>query len=92
MNPEKTNHNLIEVVEFCRQRNLPADVVGRWVWIAFSEKPSAEVRAELKSFGFRWVPRRGQWAHNCGHPSKPSPRNPRTKYAVVPVAQFDDAA
>jgi len=65
-------HNLIEVVEFCKARRLPGRVVGRWVWIEFETKPSVELRQELKDYGFRWSPRRGQWAHNCGHSSRPA--------------------
>ena len=32
-----------------------------WVALTFDEKPSVEVRQELKSQGFRWRPRRKQW-------------------------------
>jgi len=65
-------HSIIEVLEFCKSRNLPARVVGSWVWIEFDSKPSAEIRQALKDFGFRWSRRRGQWAHNCGHSSRPA--------------------
>ncbi|MFH1881296.1 MAG: hypothetical protein ABIL62_01125 [Planctomycetota bacterium] len=58
--------SIIEVLEFCKAGNLPARVVGRWVWIDFPTKPSAEVRQSLKDFGFRWSHRRQQWSHNCG--------------------------
>jgi hypothetical protein len=88
---EKQAHNLIEVIEWCRAKGLTqADVVGRWVWILFDEKPPAELRQELKDFGFRWVKKRGQWAHNCGHPSRHGKVSPRAKYGSVPVSQFDD--
>jgi hypothetical protein len=69
---ESKSKNLIEVLEFCKERNLPARVVGKWVWIEFESKPSAEIRQALKDFGFRWSRRRGQWSHNCGHPTKPA--------------------
>jgi len=78
--------NLIDVARWCDQRGLPAHVVGRWVWIRFPEKPDAETRAALKAVGFRWVPRRGEWAHNCGHPSTRGTCNPRWKYGQVPVS------
>ena len=65
-------HSILEVLEFCKSRNLPARVVGSWVWIEFDSKPSAEIRQALKDFGFRWSKRRGQWAHNCGHSSRPA--------------------
>ena len=32
-----------------------------WMALGFPGKPSAEVLAEIKSFGFRWRPRRKQW-------------------------------
>lgn len=80
--------SMIEVVEFCRTRNLPAGVVGRWVWVRFEEKPSAEVRAELKTAGFKFVAKRGQWAHNCGFPSRSNGgAHPARKYGWVDVAE-----
>jgi hypothetical protein len=71
-NSSKSNHSIIEVLEFCKEQNLPARVVGKWVWIEFESKPSAEIRQALKDFGFRWSRRRGQWSHNCGRPTKPA--------------------
>ena len=68
----KSNHSIIEVLEYCKVQALPARVVGKWVWIKFESKPSAEIRQGLKDFGFRWSRRRGQWAHNCGHNSRPA--------------------
>lgn len=68
----KSNHSIIEVLEFCKAQNLPARVVGRWVWIQFDSKPSSQTRESLKQFGFRWSRRRGQWAHNCGYVSRPA--------------------
>ncbi len=67
-----SNHSIIEVLEFCKAQSLPARVVGKWVWIEFESKPDAEIRQAVKDFGFRWSRRRGQWAHNCGHTSKPA--------------------
>jgi len=64
--------SIIEVLEFCKELDLPARVVGRWVWIKFASKPSAEIRAALKAQGFRWSRRREQWANNCGRPTKPA--------------------
>ena len=68
----KSNHSLIEVLEDCKSQDLPARVVGRWVWIKFESKPNAEIRQSLKDMGFRWSKRRQQWAHNCGHSSLPA--------------------
>ena len=84
---KKQEHNSVEVVEFCRTWHFKADIVGRWVWIKFDNKPSAEVRARLKDFGFRWSRRRGEWSHSCGNPSTRSKSSfhPRTKYGSIAV-------
>ena len=68
----KSNHSILEVLEFCKAQALPARVVGKWVGIKFESKPNAEIRQSLKDFGFRWSRRRSQWAHNCGHSTKPA--------------------
>lgn len=78
--------SIVEVLEFCKALNLPARVVGRWVWIKFDSKPDAETRQSLKDFGFRWSRRRGQWSHNCGHPTKPAPNyRPWDKYDTLTI-------
>jgi hypothetical protein len=84
---KKETHNIIEVCEFCRENHLEADVVGRWVWVKFAEKPSSEIRTLLKEFGFRWSKRRGEWAHNCGHKTTRSRSgvHPRFKYGSRPL-------
>ena len=80
----KSNHSIIEVLEFCKAQNLPARVVGRWVWIQFDSKPDAELRQALKDFGFRWSRRREQWAHNCGLPTRPAHNyKPWDKYQTL---------
>jgi len=80
----KSDHTIFEVLEFCKAQNLPARVVGKWVWIAFESKPCAEIRQALKDFGFHWSKRRMQWSHNCGLPTKPA-RNyrPWDKYQTL---------
>ncbi len=60
---KSNQHSIIEVLEFRKELDLPARVVGRWVWIEFDSKPDAEIRQALKDFGFRWSRRRGQWSH-----------------------------
>ena len=45
----KSNHSILEVLEFCKAQDLPARVVGRWVWIQFDSKPSTDVRQSLKA-------------------------------------------
>jgi len=69
---KSNQHSIIEVLEFCKAKNLPARVVGSWVWIRFESKPSEEIRQALKDFGFRWSQRRGQWSHSCGYSSRPA--------------------
>jgi hypothetical protein len=76
--------SIIEVLEFCKDLELPARVVGKWVWILFESKPSASIRQSLKDFGFHWSNRRGQWSHSCGHPTKPARSyRPWDKYKTV---------
>lgn len=43
-----------------------AEVVGKWVWIKFSEIPAIEVRRQLAQFGFHWNNSRQSWQHPCG--------------------------
>ncbi len=79
---------LDEVVAFCRQHGLVGSVVGKWVWVFFDEKPDEAVRKVLKDFGFRWSPRRGGWAHNCGTPSRSASKSsPFEKYEVQPISE-----
>ena len=85
-------HTIIEVLQWVQDHNLSqiAEVVGRWVWLTFQAKPDEALRSELKAFGFRWVPRRGRWAHNCGHPSRSGVQDPRQKYPVYTVEEMAD--
>lgn len=90
-NPEKSK-SIIEVLEYCKAQSLPARVVGRWVWIEFDDKPSAEIRQGLKDMGFRWSRRRGQWAHNCGHDSRPARSyRPWDKYRTTTMEDYVNA-
>lgn len=84
--------SIVEVMEYCKAKGLPARVVGRWVWIEFDSKPSAEIRQGLKDMGFRWSRRRKQWAHNCGHVSRPA-RNyrPWDKYETTTIEAYVNA-
>ena len=43
-----------------------AEVVGKWVWIRFSEIPAAEIRQQLAQLGFHWNNTRQSWQHPCG--------------------------
>jgi hypothetical protein len=82
---DKESHNQIEVIEFCQENNLPADIVGRWIWVKFDSKPDQEIRDKMKAFGFRWSKRRGEWAHNCGYACTRGRCNPRDKYGAVSI-------
>ena len=84
-----TPHNLVEVISFSKDHGLNAELVGRWVWVRFDAKPDESTRKALKDFGFRWVPRRGMWANNCGHPSRHGIAHPFNKYGHVPVTDLD---
>jgi len=81
--------DIADVIEFCKVHGFPADVVGRWVWIRFDEKPDTETRELLKAAGFRWVRARMQWAHNCGYHSRKGKGNPRWKYGSIPVNEIN---
>jgi len=84
--------NIQDVILACQEKEIPAYVVGRWVWASFSDKPSEEIRDALKTMGFRWIDKRKAWAHNCGYHSKPARGyDPRDKYGMVPVTKYTDA-
>lgn len=58
-----------------------AEVVGKWVWVRFTEQPTAEVRQQLAQFGFHWNRERQAWQHPCGKFSLGSQADPREKYS-----------
>ena len=43
-----------------------AEVVGKWVWIQFTEKQPSEVTLVLAELGFHWNNARQAWQHPCG--------------------------
>ena len=57
-----------------------AEVVGRWVWVRFSDQPAAEVRQQLAQLGFHWNRERQAWQHPCGQFSLSSATDPHEKY------------
>ena len=59
-----------------------AEVVGKWVWVAFTEKQPQSITAELSQLGFHWNNRRQVWQHPCGV-FKGEPVDPRSKYQTV---------
>src|ERR1039458_605858 len=42
-----------------------AEVVGRWIWVAFRETPAPELRQQLAQLGFHWNRERQAWQHPC---------------------------
>ena len=57
-----------------------AEVVGKWVWITFSEKQPPQITAELAQFGFHWNNKRQAWQHPCGQITEGVNYDPRRKY------------
>lgn len=82
----------LDLALWCERHKLPADVVGRWVWVEFAEKPAGEIIAALKAAGFHWNRKRECWQHDCGFPSAPSRNSdPREKYGSVSVSEFAES-
>ena len=57
-----------------------AEVVGKWIWVSFTESPAAEVRQTLAQLGFHWNRTRQSWQHPCGQFRLSSSGDPREKY------------
>jgi hypothetical protein len=68
----KHSHCMDEVLLFCHENNLPARVVGQWVWIKYPAKPKQSMLEKLEEFGFHWSKRRKQWFNPCGLSSEPA--------------------
>jgi hypothetical protein len=62
-----------------------AQVVGKWVWIQFSEKQPPQVTSILAQLGFHWNNKRQVWQHPCGVLTEGSPDDPRAKYGSFPA-------
>jgi len=77
----------LEIVQWCAAEKIPAELVGRWVWVRFTEKPAKEVTEKLKARGFRFVGKRQAWAHDCGHKSRRGKGDPRDKYGAIDVEE-----
>ena len=43
-----------------------AEVVGKWVWIQFTEKQPSQITRVLAELGFHWNNTRQTWQHPCG--------------------------
>lgn len=57
-----------------------AEVVGKWVWIQFSDKQPPTVTSVLAELGFHWCSFRQCWQHPCGTVSERATYDPRTRY------------
>ena len=57
-----------------------AEVVGKWIWVSFSETPAPTVRQTLAQLGFHWNRTRQAWQHPCGQFRLSSSGDPREKY------------
>ena len=61
-------------------------LVGRWLWIMFPSKPTADVLDIVKLMGFSFSKRRMAWMNPCGHFTKRARGyDPRDKYGVRDV-------
>ena len=62
-----------------RQANLAANLpgvkslqlVGRWLWLEFTGKPTEEIRKQLKDNRWSWAPKKGKWTYRS--PEEPRP-------------------
>ena len=62
-----------------RQANIAAalpgvkslQLVGRWLWLEFTGKPTAEIRQQLKDNRWSWAPKKGKWTYH--NPEEPRP-------------------
>ncbi len=57
-----------------------AEVVGKWVWVSFSEQPAPTVRQTLAQLGFHGNRTRQAWQHPCGQFRLSSAGDPHEKY------------
>ena len=57
-----------------------AEVVGKWVWVQFTDKQPREVTSVLAEFGFHWNNKRQLWQHPCGALTEGTDSDPRQKY------------
>jgi hypothetical protein len=65
-----------------------AEVVGKWVWIQFSDKQPPTVTCALAELGFHWNNSRQTWQHPCGTiPDERSTYDPRRKHGSYFAAE-----
>ena len=66
-----------------------AEVVGKWIWVSFSEQPAPTVRQTLAQLGFHWNRTRQSWQHPCGQFRLSSSGDPREKYQSYQPAEVN---
>jgi hypothetical protein len=65
-----------------------AEVVGKWIWVSFSEQPAPTVRQTLAQLGFHWNRTRQAWQHPCGQFRLSSAGDPHEKYPTFNPADI----
>ena len=80
-NRELTTERVILLLQQEAPRFLElAQVVGKWVWIQFTDKQPREVTGKLAEYGFHWNNKRQVWQHPCGALTEGTASDPREKY------------
>lgn len=83
-----TSISPLQVISFCQENQLDAELVGKWVWVTFAAKPARDLRDQMRLLGFIYSSRRRKWAHNCGVPSKAAYQSdPFAKYPRKPLSR-----
>lgn len=47
------------------------ELVGRWLWAEFTDKPSEEIREQLKQNKWSWAPKKGKWSYHNPKEARP---------------------
>lgn len=69
-----------------------AEVVGKWVWIQFSDRQPPTVTRVLAELGFHWNNTRQAWQHPCGTLiEEPANYDPRRRYGSYFAADVKPA-
>src|SRR5580693_2627208 len=69
-----------------------AEVVGKWVWIQFTDKQPPTVTRVLAESGFHWNNTRQTWKHPCGtYRNERATYDPRERYGSYFAADIKPA-
>ena len=69
-----------------------AEVVGKWVWITFTEKQPSSITSVLAELGFHWNNTRQSWQHPCGtRKGERAAYDPRKRYGSYFPADINPA-